>query len=62
MPNKPIKQTQKPSNLGKKLRQLGFDLTCYNRGTGYYRVKCSQCNALVINGVPCHEQGCPNKQ
>lgn len=25
-----------------------------------YRVKCDQCEALVINGVPCHEQGCPN--
>lgn len=25
------------------------------------RVKCSGCAALVINGTPCHETGCPNK-
>ena len=24
------------------------------------RVRCSQCEALCINGVPCHERGCPN--
>ena len=24
------------------------------------RVSCTQCEALVINGVPCHETGCPN--
>lgn len=23
-------------------------------------VKCSQCAACAINGVPCHEKGCPN--
>lgn len=23
-------------------------------------VGCSQCEALVLNGVPCHELGCPN--
>ena len=23
-------------------------------------VSCTQCEALVINGVPCHETGCPN--
>jgi hypothetical protein len=23
-------------------------------------VRCSQCEALCINGVPCHEIGCPN--
>jgi len=22
-------------------------------------IKCDQCQALVINGVPCHEIGCP---
>jgi hypothetical protein len=25
-----------------------------------YRISCDQCEALVINGVPCHEHGCPN--
>jgi hypothetical protein len=26
----------------------------------YLTVKCDQCEALVINGVACHEAGCPN--
>lgn len=25
-----------------------------------YKVHCEQCNAIVINQVPCHEHGCPN--
>ena len=24
------------------------------------RLYCDQCEMLSINGVPCHEQGCPN--
>lgn len=24
-------------------------------------VKCSQCNAMVVNGTPLHEAGCPNE-
>lgn len=28
--------------------------------TGGYRVRCSACEALVINDVACHETGCPN--
>jgi hypothetical protein len=24
------------------------------------RVRCSQCEALVINGIACHETGCPH--
>ena len=51
----------KNTNLGRKLRQLGFDKTYYNRKEGHYEVRCSQCEATVINGVPCHEHGCPNK-
>jgi hypothetical protein len=50
------------SNLGRKLRQLGFDKTTYDRSSGSYRVRCSQCQAAVINGVPCHERGCPNQK
>lgn len=30
------------------------------RFTRACRAKCSQCEALVINGVACHETGCPN--
>jgi hypothetical protein len=26
----------------------------------YPSVSCDACAALVINGVPCHETGCPN--
>ena len=26
----------------------------------YIRVKCSNCEALVINGIACHEAGCDN--
>lgn len=43
------------------LKRLGFDQSYYNRRTGYYKVKCSQCEATVINSTPCHETGCPNK-
>lgn len=52
---------KKKSNTGKRLRRLGFDKTTYNRSTGYYKVKCSQCEAVVINGIACHETGCPNQ-
>lgn len=54
------------STLG-HLRALGFDQS-YRAGftrilgvpTSTYRPKCSQCEAVVINGVPTHESGCPN--
>jgi len=26
------------------------------------RLKCDQCSALSINGIACHELGCPNRQ
>jgi hypothetical protein len=41
------------------LRSLGFDRS--RASLDYVRVLCSQCEALVINGVPCHEAGCPNR-
>lgn len=41
-----------------QLRQLGFDDS--SRAGRYLRAKCSQCNAVVINGTPCHERSCPN--
>lgn len=40
------------------LKKQGFDLS--KRDGKYNRVRCSQCAALVINGVACHERGCPN--
>ena len=39
---------------------LGFDKATNVPFTARYRIRCSQCAALVINGVPCHETGCPN--
>ena len=39
---------------------LGFDQAKHIPFTKTYRIKCSQCEALVINGVPCHETGCPH--
>lgn len=44
----------------------GFDLSYrkerdeYGRFTAAWRVGCSQCEALVIQGVACHETRCPN--
>lgn len=42
------------------LRNQGFDKSERDEN-GEWRVRCSQCEALVINGVACHEAGCPNK-
>lgn len=36
----------------------GFDLS--TKSGGKVSVRCSQCEALVISGVPAHERGCPN--
>ena len=44
----------------KKLKRLGFDESKNIRFTKQYRVRCSGCSPLVINGVPTHEKGCPN--
>lgn len=40
------------------IKKLGFDES--KRNGRFIRVKCSQCEALVINRVPTHEHGCPN--
>lgn len=46
---------------GERLRQAGFDLTKYDWADKSYRVRCSQCEVLVINGVATHERDCPNQ-
>jgi hypothetical protein len=51
-----------PRSLGQKLRDRGFDRTEYNRADSNYSVRCSQCEALVINGMACHETGCVNER
>lgn len=42
------------------LRALGFDRSQHIPFTRRYRVSCSCCEALVINGHPSHERGCGN--
>ncbi len=44
------------------LRRMGFDLSEHIPFTKHYRVRCSQCEALCINGYPTHERGCPNER
>ena len=41
---------------------LGFDRTYHIPFTREYRIKCSQCEAFVINNTPTHEHGCPHYQ
>ena len=43
------------------LKNLGFDLS-KRSGPKHYSVHCSQCHAVTINGVPVHEQRCPNER
>ena len=43
------------------LRAHGFDGSKHIPFTKRYRVRCSQCEVLVINGLAAHEQGCPNQ-
>lgn len=43
------------------LAALGFDRSAHTFGQhNLLSVACSQCQSSVINGVPCHERGCPN--
>lgn len=44
-----------------ELINLGFDLSRPIPDSNTNKVRCSQCEALVINGVPAHETGCPNR-
>lgn len=44
------------------LRDRGFDLSKAVPFERKWRVRCSQCEAATINGVPCHERGCPNQR
>ena len=40
------------------LRLHGFKDSTHIPFTKRYRVRCHSCEALVINGHPCHETGC----
>ena len=50
----------KGAKLAASLRRQGFDRSYVDRSDGNVEVRCSQCAVLVINGVACHEAGCPN--
>lgn len=41
------------------LRAYGFNASKHIPFTKQYRVRCESCEALVVNGIPCHEAGCP---
>lgn len=43
-----------------QLRDAGFDRSYAIPFEHSWKVRCSQCEALVINGLACHETGCPN--
>lgn len=50
---------KKPITMA-ELEELGFD-KCRQVEVGErITIGCSQCAAVAINGVPCHETGCPN--
>jgi len=44
-----------------ELEKQGFDKCSADEDEDTIRVRCSQCEALVINGMATHEMGCPNK-
>jgi hypothetical protein len=47
-------------NTVSQMEALGFDQT-EDTGEGTLLIKCSRCEALVINGIATHERGCPNQ-
>jgi hypothetical protein len=44
-----------------EVQAAGFDRSYQLDEEDAVKVLCSGCDALVINGCPCHERGCPNK-
>lgn len=54
---KPRPRKSPDARLAEKLRRRGFDKSYVSRSGGV-RVGCSMCQALVIQGVACHERGC----
>ena len=43
-----------------ELRRMGFDNSYHVAFTKSFTVRCSQCEALCINGIATHETGCVN--
>lgn len=52
----------KAAQIAQSLRNRGFDKSRVSDDGEGARVGCSQCEALVINGMACHETGCPNER
>lgn len=50
-----------PTSVVQSLRDRGFDLSWAVPFAHAWKVRCSQCEAVCINGIPTHEQGCPNE-
>ena len=53
------------ARIAKYLRtRRGFDKAhvVNEDGDKYCRDQCSQCQAVCVNGVALHEQGCPNEK
>lgn len=55
-----MKTTTKPKSLIPWLKRMGFDRSF--RKDGSNKVRCSQCEAMCVNGHPIHERGCPNEK
>jgi len=50
------------SRMRKFLEARGFDKSVYRGGfPGRWVPRCSQCEAVCVNGVATHETGCPNQ-
>lgn len=58
MPQPTTKSAQ--AKTSERLRRQGFDKAHVSNGS--VSVGCSQCQALVINGLATHERGCPNQK
>lgn len=52
--------TKKQQAIMDDVEERGFD-RCHPTGRRGVHVGCSQCEALCINGIACHETGCPNQ-
>ena len=44
------------------LEREGFDNSEFDEDTRYWSIRCSQCEASTVNGIPLHEVGCPNEE
>ena len=55
---------QKADEILERLDQRGFDSSYAEDGPDPdgIIVRCSQCEALVVNGIATHERGCPNNR